>query len=121
MAGGSHVSSQLDGTDNEPTNNDFEVHSFEIQEHVRLSVKVKINDITFSCDFIGQRYMNVNKVAMAQYFAKELDEVLFSLGMKRHGIPEVPSDLLSHPEWGQIILDLVRPIKALRKMVMNKK
>jgi len=61
--------------------------------------------------------MNVNKAEMAQYFSKELEEVVFSLGMKKLALPMVPNGLVSHPEYGDIISKIVSPLKSVKKLV----
>jgi len=81
-----------------------------------LLTSTKIN---FSCDFIAQRYMNVNKVEMSQYFSKELEEVIFSLGMKKMTLPMVPNGLIAHPEYGDIISKIVSPLKSVKKLVSS--
>jgi len=88
-----------------------------------LIMKLKFTHQRFknSCDFIAQRYMNVNKAEMAQYFSKELEEVVFSLGMKKLALPMVPNGLVSHPEYGDIISKIVSPLKSVKKLVKSAK
>ena len=66
-----------------------------------------------------KRYNSTNPEDMAKHFAKELDYVIFECGLKAFRPPEVPMELVNHPEFGIFIKDLIQPYENLRSLVRN--
>jgi len=57
---------------------------------------------------------------MAKYFADELENVSFQMGLKNFKCPPLPADLANDPRWAVHIENLVKPYKKLRALVSIK-